>query len=88
MLKVRKKKKKTYLEIQSNLKILFSIISYSTNQLPIIIWTILRKINLELDIERVWYLVFVPLHFRSPANPKVSDELQVLYLEASGQGIV
>ena len=81
------KKKKTYLEIQSNLKILFSIISYSTNQLPIIIWTILRKINLELDIERVWYLVFFPLHFPSP-NPKVSDELQVLYLEASGQDIV
>lgn len=83
-----KGKKKNYLEIQSNLKILFSIISYSTNQLLIIIRTILRKMNLELDIESVWYLVFFPLHFPSPANPKVSDELRALYLEASGQGIV
>ena len=48
-----KGEKKNYLEIQSNLKILFSIISYSTNQLLIIIWTILRKMNLELDIESI-----------------------------------
>lgn len=61
-----KGKKKNYLQIQSNLKILFGIISYSTNQLPIIIWTILRKINLELDTESIWYLVFFLLHFTPP----------------------